>query len=415
MGKASKRKQADPPAPPPLLPDPPRWAVRLLAASALAGAALSSVATYVHHRVVASGGAYTSFCNLSAAVNCDTVVASRFGMLLGVPVAAWGLAYYLALFLVALRAGGRASVDRDRARADAAALVAFGVLFSLYLATASVAVLHTICLLCAGLYTVSALCLLAAWHAAPALDETWVRVRERATGVARRPVVAVAGIGAVAAVLFLPSWLPAPTRMTRQEIFRTNPQFYEWYTSQPVVDPPDHGGNVEGPGDAPLELVEFSDFECPHCARAHVVLKDVLPRYKNEVKFVFRYFPLSNECNDAMPARGHEHACAAAVAAQCAAEQGRFPAYENLLFAHQEALTGADLRGYAKDAGLDLAAYDKCLADPSTAERVKADVEAGKRAGVRSTPTFFLNGRRIEGNMPFESWLLAFGVELDKG
>jgi protein-disulfide isomerase len=230
-----------------------------------------------------------------------------------------------------------------------------------------------------------------------------------------RPALATAGLLAAAAILFAPSWLGAPTRMTRQEVFKANPEFYDWYTGQPIVDNMPHdGGNTEGPENAPITIVEFSDFECPHCGRAHVTLKDVLPRFANEVRFVFHYFPLNSDCNDAIPNRGHEHACAAAVAAECAAAGGRFAVFANLLFAHQDALGSEALRGYAKQAGIDLAAFERCLKSSEAPAHVQADVEAGKRAGVRSTPTFFINGRKIEGNMPFDKWLMALAVELDK-
>ncbi|MGH7860011.1 MAG: DsbA family protein, partial [Candidatus Binatia bacterium] len=153
----------------------------------------------------------------------------------------------------------------------------------------------------------------------------------------------------------------------------------------------------------------------PHCRTAHVALKDLLSRYRVEVRFVFHHFPLSNQCNPAMQMRGHEHACESAVAAECAAEQGQFDAYSNLLFANQESLGAEALRGLARDVGIDADAFEKCLSGERAAARVKADVEAGQRAGVRSTPTFFINGRKIEGNLQYQDWIHAFALELDKG
>lgn len=414
MGKASRKKRQSQPVSELVLADPPRWSGPLLAGSALAGISLAVLSTYVHYRVTSSSGGYTSFCNVSAAVNCDSVVTSSFAKLFGIPVSLWGLAFYLLLFRVALRAA-RPSPASQQARADAFALAVGGLAYSLYLAAVSIFVLETVCLLCAGLYLVSVASLTAAWALARPFGVTASLLRERWQTVRRHPALATAGAMAVAAIVVFPGWLGAPTHMTRQEVFRASPKFYDWYTGQPIVeDVPRDGGNAIGPENAPVTLVEFSDFECPHCGRAHVTLKDVLSRYANEVRFVFHHFPLSNQCNDAIQNRGHEHACAAAVAAECAAQAGRFAPYVNLLFANQNALGPDALKKYASEVGLDVSTFETCLSGSEATDRLHADVEAGKRAGVRSTPTFFLNGRKIEGNLSFQDWLYALAVELDK-
>ena len=398
----------------PTLPAPPRWAGRLLVGSVVLGILLAAYSTYVHYRITASAGEYTSVCNVSTTVNCDSVLTSRFAELFGIPVSVWGMAFYALFLSVAVRAN-RPSEESSRSRADALALAVGGALFSLYLAVVSLVVLKTVCLICAGLYAVSILSLVATWALGRPLGVSLSLLRERGRSVLRHPALATAGLTAVAALIVFPGWLGAPTHMTREDVFRANPKFYDWYTGQPIVeDVPREGGVAVGPENAPLTLVEFSDFECPHCGRAHVTLKDVLPRFANQIRFVFHHFPLSNECNDAMPNRGHEHACAAAVAAVCAADAGRFGPFTNLLFANQTALDPEAIKRYAKDAGIEPAAFDRCLASGDAAARVQSDVEAGKRAGVRSTPTFFINGRRIEGNLSFQDWLLAFAVELDK-
>lgn len=395
--------------------DPPPWTGKALVATAVLGAVLGVLSTYVHYRVRWSGGVYTSFCNVSEHVNCDDVVTSPYGIFLGVPVSIWAIGFYLLFAFVARRASGARSAERNRARADLLLLALGGAAFSLYLAVVSVAVLGTICLLCAGLYVVSlASVVLAFVHAAPlarAVDhvgERWRQLRER-------PAMATALAGAIVAVLVLPSWLGAPTRLTREEVFKADPGFYDWYTGQPVVEPPASGGVSVGPADAKITMIEFSDFQCPHCRLAHVVLKDVLPRYGNDVRFVFYQYPLSNECNDSMPSRGHENACGAAAASICADAQGRFKPMADILFANQDALEKEKLEGYADTAGLDLDQFRTCLASEETKARIKADVAAGQRAGVVSTPTFLINGRRVQGNMPFQNWLMALAVELDPG
>jgi protein-disulfide isomerase len=140
----------------------------------------------------------------------------------------------------------------------------------------------------------------------------------------------------------------------------------------------------------------------------------LLPRYQNQIRFTHHHFPLSSDCNEAVQQKGHEHACHAAIAADCAAQGGKFSPYATLLFANQGNLDDKSLIGFAKQVGLDADAFAKCLTSPAAAERVADDIKTGVKAGVRSTPTFFINNRKIEGNMPFESWLFAFAIELDK-
>jgi protein-disulfide isomerase/uncharacterized membrane protein len=413
MGKASRKKQ-QPEAAPVAWADPPAWSVWLLTVASALGVAAAAVSTWVHHQVTSGGGGYTSFCNLTTTVNCDDVVTSRYGSIAGVPVSVWAVGFYALLFALARRVAGRASAARDQARADALAAAVAGTLFSAYLATISLFVLQKICLLCAGLYVVSVLALVGAFAAARPLGESLARIRSRWDRLRRRPLLVGSAAAVVVGLFFASSWLGAATPLTREQVFRADRKFYDWYTSQPIVDVPPVGGQAEGPEKAPIQLVEWSDFECPHCGQAYASLKDVLPRFSDQVRFVYHHYPLSSQCNDAIPQRGHEHACQAAVAAECAGDQGRFRQFANVLVANQSTLDAASLEKYAKEAGLDLAAFRKCLADGAAAARVADDVKLGQRVAVKSTPTFFLNGRRLEGNMTFQNWLYAFAIELDK-
>jgi len=397
----------------PSWPRPPRAATTLLLVASAAGFVLGGVSTWVHHKVTSGG--YTSFCNLNETINCDAVVTSPYATLLHLPVSVWAMGFYAILFWLALRTLRADKGESERARADAFAWAVAGTLFSAYLATISLTVLKTLCLLCAGLYTVSVLALAAAWVQASPLREAAARLFARWEAARDRPGLSTAVVGAVVAVIGLSSWLGAQTRLTREQVFRSNPQFYDWYTSQPVIQDPIPGGHSRGPENAPIQLVEFSDYECPHCAQAYVVLKDLLSRYKDQIHFTSHHFPLSNVCNDQMTQTGHEHACRAAVAAECAADAGKFEPFSTLLFANQGSLDDKSIAGYAKQVGIDAGEFEKCLASPKPTERITEDVKAAVKAGVRSTPTFFINGRRIEGNMPFESWLMAFAVELDRG
>jgi len=161
-------------------------------------------------------------------------------------------------------------------------------------------------------------------------------------------------------------------------------------------------GPSRGPEDAPVTIVEFSDYECPFCARVEPVIAALLERYPSEVRFVYRHMPLSF----------HPNAQPAAEAAICAEEQGRFWEYHALLFEDQKALNAANFRKYAKDLGLDEEAFDRCLAESAPGERVEADIAEARAAGASGTPAFFINGIFLGGAQPLESFVEVVEAEL---
>jgi glutaredoxin len=143
---------------------------------------------------------------------------------------------------------------------------------------------------------------------------------------------------------------------------------------------------VRGAAMATVTIVEYSDFQCPFCGRAHPLLVDALREFSGKVKMVFKHYPLS----------GHVRAMPAARAAEAARIQGKFWEMHDMLFEHQSALEDADLERYASQLGLDLARFRIDLASPDVQRRIEADRAQGASVGVEATPTLFLNGRKFE-------------------
>jgi len=162
------------------------------------------------------------------------------------------------------------------------------------------------------------------------------------------------------------------------------------------VDPEvDH---VRGRLDAPVTLVEYGDFECPHCGRAELALRALLGASGGDIAFVFRHLPLPDV---------HPRAQLAAEAAEAAGAQGRFWEMHDLLFSHQDALTVDDLRGYAGELGLDVDRFTRDLDNRRYSLRVERDVASADDSGAAGTPTFFINGRRHQGAPDRESLTAA--------
>jgi protein-disulfide isomerase len=153
----------------------------------------------------------------------------------------------------------------------------------------------------------------------------------------------------------------------------------------PVSAARDH---VIGEPGATVTMVEYGDYECPYCGRAHPVVTEVVGAFLGQVRFVFRHFPLTQI---------HPHAARAAEAAEAAAAQGHFWEMHDQLYGHQDALEDDDLLAYAGRIGLDLNRFQAELTQGAYARQVREDFMGGVRSGVNGTPTFFINGRRHDG------------------
>ena len=161
------------------------------------------------------------------------------------------------------------------------------------------------------------------------------------------------------------------------------------------VGPRDH---IRGPATARLTLLEYGDYECPHCGAAYPVVEEVRRRMGSKLRFVYRHFPLANV---------HPHAELACHAVEAAGAQGRFWEMHDALFENQEALELADLVSYAAALGLDVARFEQEIDRGVHASRIREDFMSGVRSGVNGTPTFFVNDNRYDGPRDVESLILA--------
>ena len=156
-------------------------------------------------------------------------------------------------------------------------------------------------------------------------------------------------------------------------------------TLSPPAPDRDH---VAGPADARVTLVEYGDFECPHCGALHPVVQAARKAFGGNLRFVFRHFPLRSS---------HPHALAAAKAAEAAGEQGRFWEMHDRLYRRQTQLSDADLERHAGDLGLDLERFRQSLSSRAHEERIREDLTGAAEIGVRGTPSLFINGERYDG------------------
>jgi protein-disulfide isomerase len=162
-------------------------------------------------------------------------------------------------------------------------------------------------------------------------------------------------------------------------------------------------GPAKGPADAPVTIIEFSDFQCPYCKRALPTLSQLLEKYPEKIRVVYRHLPLEGI---------HPRARPAAAASVCAEDQGRFWDYHDLVFENNRALEDADLESYAGRAGLDVESFKQCIADGRHRERIDADIEAATQAGITGTPAFVVNGIVMRGAKPLDDFAVVIDAEL---
>ncbi|MBS3132826.1 DsbA family protein [Candidatus Woesearchaeota archaeon] len=161
-----------------------------------------------------------------------------------------------------------------------------------------------------------------------------------------------------------------------------------------------------GREDAPVTLIEFSDFQCPFCGRHFSQTHPQIKQYyidTGKVRFVYKHFPLDSI---------HPQATPAALASECAKEQGKFWEYHDIIFQNQQSLGDASYKQWAAQLSLDTAQFNDCYDSQKYLSDVRSDLQEGSAAGVRGTPGFFLNGQPISGAQPFSVFQQAIEAEL---
>lgn len=153
----------------------------------------------------------------------------------------------------------------------------------------------------------------------------------------------------------------------------------------PATNSKDH---IAGNPEAALELVEYGDYECPYCGRAYPIIKRIQQELGEDLKFVFRNFPL---------AKIHPHAKLAAIAAEAAGLQGKFWEMHDMIFENQKTLDAEKIISFAHIIGLDLERFKNDIQQKVLVDKVERDFESGIRSGVNKTPSFFINGKKYEG------------------
>jgi protein-disulfide isomerase len=165
-----------------------------------------------------------------------------------------------------------------------------------------------------------------------------------------------------------------------------------------LVVPVSERDHSQGPSTAAVTLVQYGDYECPYTRQSTTIVRAIQQQLGEQLRFVYRNFPLTEI---------HPHALHAALAAEAAAAQGKFWQMHDYIFHHQHTLADTDLEQFAEAVGLDLQQYARALADPRALARIEEEVAGGASSGVQGTPTFFINGALYRGSWEHDTLLAA--------
>jgi len=388
-----------------------RTSARLALVCSLAGLAASGAAAYVHYHLLRDPS-YLSFCDVSATVSCTQVYSSRYGTLGGIPVALFGAIWFaFATLLAAAGLTARPSVQQGvPGYLFAGSTLALSMV--LYLGYASFVLLKMVCILCVITYAaVIGLFLVSGAATSVPMMSLPRRVSQDLKVLFSSPLAIALTVlflgGAASVLVFFPResvLLAAPVAASSQD---QRSDFERWYTSQPRVSLviPAEGAKVL--------VVKFNDYQCPPCRQSYMEYKTVFAKYESSqpgaVRLVLKDFPLDSKCNSSVTTSLHPAACDAAVAVRLAREHDRVVPLEEWLFANQPTLTPQAVRQAARDVA-QVANFD--ARHDMVIEQTKADIAYGRQLGVRSTPTFFINGVKVEGALPAQYFDQAIAFEL---
>jgi len=398
-----------------------RRAALLALTCALVGLGASAAAAYTHYHLL-SDPTYRSFCDVNATVSCTQVYMSRFSTVRGIPVALFGALFFVAAALLSVSGLTARATVRENVPGYLFVLSTLALAVILYLGYASFVLLKAVCLLCLTTYAAVIGLFLVSGAATSFPMTTLPRRASRDVRVfATSPLALIVAVlffaGAASTLAFFPreassvaaagdpstaaTTAPVPTQDQRSE-------FERWYASQPRVPliVPTEGAKVL--------VVKFNDFQCPACGQSYLQYKPIFAKYEAEhpgaVRLVLKDYPLNRDCNDALGQTIHPAACDAAVAVRLA-PSNRVEAMEEWLYSHQPAMTSPSVRQAARDIAQ---INDFETKYPLTLGMVKGDVALGRQLGVKSTPTFFINGVKIEGALPPQYFDQAIAYELQR-
>jgi protein-disulfide isomerase/uncharacterized membrane protein len=380
--------------------------LKIILALSLFGVLISGWLLSMHVKFATGQASLTESCGLIPGIGgqgCAAIAVSDFSVIFGVPLAALALGFYITLLLLSFWAMRNYQKAYEPLHI-AFALSSFSILVTFVMTFISTRIVKDFCFGCSLLWLTN----LALWpcfvkqlglrwgnalgaHSELLFSKTLNRSRLMACSSVALAVFAIFSIiGASAKAL------------SGQESRMGNSNIVQEYESSPIVflGKEAYGGDqAKGllSGDPVMEILEFSDFQCPACRMAAQFFKPFVLKNKNEVRFTYRHFPLDGGCNRLVPNGRHNFACIAAKASICAAKEGKFWPLHDSIFDRQEDLSASLIMELVDQHGLDRAKIEACMNSEATLAQISKEIDWADAVQLQSTPTLVINGRKLTG------------------
>lgn len=357
------------------------------------GMIVSGYLVHHHYALESTEGAFQSFCSINEKIDCNVVNGSVYSMLFGIPIAAIGFGTYFLQLLLAFTIKFNPQANKESVFTNFI-LTVVGVLYSLFLFIVSIAVLKTTCILCMSLYVINILSFIFNLKILKEINQN-NGILSLYTTLDRKKLifnfimnfVAVLVVHGVTNIAFSQN-LPFDKSEFLTDLRLQNPKNITPGKS-PIL-----GDKSTNPK---LQIIEFADFECPHCMLAAKQMHRLLHLYGDKFQLIFKNYPLDDACNPAMKRPMHLNACKAAKSVLCAENSSNYLKYFEKVFSNQKEINAENLKKWAVELGMNADEFEKCVQSPDTSRRIAEDIEAAEQLGITSTPSFFVNGRKIEG------------------
>jgi len=341
-------------------------------------------------------GEFHSFCNIGQTFDCTAIEMSKYSeFVAGFPLSGFAIAGYVLILIISLMGLGSDTFQKN-AKPFLVALSGIAVLFSLGYLAIMIGIIGKLCILCLTVDAVNVGLLIASLR---------LPKSESSTGGIKFGHLVGAGIGALFIAFLFAKGLDPQSEMKKEDLNDLMESVLNT-PSVPIEIPAD--APVVGDPNAKVTIVKFSDYECPACKMGATAIHPLFKRYASGVKFVFINYPLDQACNPNIPRKMHEFACEAAGVAICGAEQGKFLETYETLFDHQKDFEMGKIASLLSTIpGIDMTKLAECTKLPSTNDKLRRDIVLGgkDKMNIQSTPTFYINGKKVEGGLPTNVWI----------
>jgi len=359
----------------------------------LAGFITSIYQTYHFFQIRYGLAGFQSFCTVGV-FDCQKIDLSKYAELIpGLPLSAFAAGWFFVFFIATLFARS----DEDRSKAIKASLFfsSISIVFSIVYLFIMLFKIKSLCLLCLGIDAI---------NLALFLIVISIYLKEKISfkfNVQEIKFTATLSLVAVAFAFFI-SFFSKPESFPKREV---NFLISKVLNAPAVpIQIPSTQASV-GPMDAPITIVKFSDFQCPSCQRGANSIHPLMKKYEKQIRFVFFNFPLDSKCNRKIEHTMHPAACEAARLAWCANQKGQYMlAYHELFSRQSELAPGKLIDLFSAHSEMDLTSLKQCVESPESLNGITAEIEQGIHLGIQSTPTFYINGKKIEGYLPTPVW-----------